>query len=252
MKIGYLIIGLLISTFLITACSIEPTGYATKEIEAKTPPQPMQEPTEEKPSCIDKCSINSCDGYKFISCETKDNGCKSEVNKGYVKGKCGVKCVQDSDCGSNQNCESYKCKCSDTCSTDSCSGFEFISCESKLDGCKAPINKGLIRGKCNVDCVSNSDCNLNYECLTYKCVKKVSEEVESQTSTISDSLKQLQEKLKEQQRINSKIEDCTKLCAGEDYNIPYIKNTFWSTCYQVYYYTGEEALDEMITDCQNA
>lgn len=104
MKIGHLIIGLLISTFLITACSIEPTGYATKEIEAKTPPQPIQEPKEEKPSCTDSCSTNGCDGYKFISCETTDNGCKSEVNKGYVKGKCNVGCITDSDCKNNEQC----------------------------------------------------------------------------------------------------------------------------------------------------
>ena len=104
MKLGHLILGLLISTLLITACSIKPTGYATKEIEAKTSPQPIQEPKEEKPSCTDLCSTNDCDGYKFISCETTDNGCKSEVNKGYVKGKCNVECITDSDCKVNEQC----------------------------------------------------------------------------------------------------------------------------------------------------
>ena len=104
MKLGYLIMGLFMSVFLITACSIEPTGYATKEIEAKTPPQTIQEPKEEKPSCTDSCSTNSCDGYKFISCETTDKGCKSEVNKGHVKGKCNVECITDSDCKGNEQC----------------------------------------------------------------------------------------------------------------------------------------------------
>ena len=43
MKLEHLILGLLISTLLITACSIEPTGYATKEIEAKQNQTPNME-----------------------------------------------------------------------------------------------------------------------------------------------------------------------------------------------------------------
>ncbi|MBI1935571.1 hypothetical protein HYS31_03960 [Candidatus Woesearchaeota archaeon] len=257
MSLNKLLLFLVAFIFLINACSETETltGNIIKEpvneIETKTPPsQEIKEIKEEKPACINQCSSNRCEGFSYILCLSGEDDCKSEINKGIVKGKCGVECNQDSECSNAKKCQSYKCECSDKCSSDSCSGFEFISCESDLDGCKNSIRRGLIKGKCNVDCVSNSDCSSNYECLTYKCIKKISENVESQASTISDSLKQLQEKLKEQQKINSKVDECAKLCAGEQYNIPYVKDTFWSTCYEVYYYAGEEALNEMIADCK--
>ncbi len=111
MRIGYLVLVFLVISFLITACSnVEtPTGQAIKEPvkEAEpetTPAQQIQEPEEEKPSCTDECSSDSCDGYKFISCETTEEGCKSEVNNGFIKGKCNVECISDSDCKINERC----------------------------------------------------------------------------------------------------------------------------------------------------
>jgi len=50
----------------------------------------------------------------------------------------------------------------------------------------------------------------------------------------------------EQICINKKLDECTKLCAGEDINIPVIKNECYSSCYQIYYYGGEKDLDELI------
>ena len=118
MRLIYLIIGLLISSIFIIGCdNIEtPTGQAIKETlketntESAPPNNNVETEIEEKPSCVDKCSTNSCDGYKFISCETTDGDCKSEVNKGHVKGKCNVNCITSSDCKNNEQCsEDFNC-----------------------------------------------------------------------------------------------------------------------------------------------
>ena len=390
MKLEHLILGLLISTLLITACSIEPTGYATKEIEAKqnqtpnmevkqkeiTPTAQSKNESEEikisvtktkydlgdypnfliqggvfkgvliigdKAPSADVISITDIamslaysienNGYPIAIGETKlaselDN-IKSKnailvgspcINKGiadlfpkFDSSKCvddytysgipknkGIILVVENN-GNTQiivtgysqtninhaskvllNYKDYKLdgnlitineygkveeiektntqeskeiddkiSCKDECSADDCSGFEFMSCQNKLSGCKGLINKGIVKGKCGVGCVSNSDCNLNYECITYKCVIKAITEEKTEVSDISESLKKLQEKLKEQQRINSKIEECSKLCSGEEYNIPAVKSAFWSSCYETYYYGGEQVLDDLIADCQN-
>ena len=107
---------LLISSFFMIGCEdIEtPTGQAIKETVKETDKESApsekivetktEEKIEEKPSCTDSCSTNGCYGYKFISCEATDNGCKSEVNKGYVKGRCNIVCITDSDCKGNEQC----------------------------------------------------------------------------------------------------------------------------------------------------
>ncbi len=56
------------------------------------------------------------------------------------------------------------------------------------------------------------------------------------------------EDLEEQSNIYKKLDECTELSAGEDINIPAIKNEFYMACYQIYYYGGEEALDEYIAE----
>jgi hypothetical protein len=52
----------------------------------------------------------------------------------------------------------------------------------------------------------------------------------------------------EQLCINKKIDDCTRLCAGTDIEIPAVKTDCHSTCYQVYYYGGEKDLDDLIIE----
>lgn len=64
-----------------------------------------------------------------------------------------------------------KPRCSDECSADSCSGPEFIQCVTKDNGCKYKENKGKIKGKCGVECRSDSDCKSTEGCGDYKCVK---------------------------------------------------------------------------------
>ena len=46
--------------------------------------------------------------------------------------------------------------------------------------------------------------------------------------------------------ISKKKNLCIELCAGEDISIPYIKSECKSYCKELYYYGGEEALNEEI------
>ena len=48
--------------------------------------------------------------------------------------------------------------------------------------------------------------------------------------------------------VSQKRKECTELCAGEDINIPVVKNECSSSCYQIYYYAGEESLDNYLKE----
>lgn len=65
---------------------------------------------EVKPSCSDECSSNSCDDFNYIYCVRAEDGCKHRDNKGKIINKCGVECLSNSDCETNEECESYKCE----------------------------------------------------------------------------------------------------------------------------------------------
>ena len=107
-------------------------------------------------------------------------------------------------------------------------------------------------------CVDKNDCEPpqnkpteNQTCTEVK--KEIKTETSPDTSSsddwlgdLEDSLKNLNKGLEEQSRINKKVDECTKLCAGGDIGVPYVKNVCRSDCYQVYYYAGEEALDDLI------
>lgn len=47
-----------------------------------------------------------------------------------------------------------------------------------------------------------------------------------------------------------KLNKCTELCAGKDINIPAIKQDCYSSCYNLYYYFGEEELNKYIEDME--
>ncbi|MBI2146294.1 hypothetical protein HYU22_03070 [Candidatus Woesearchaeota archaeon] len=84
-------------------------------------------------------------------------------------------------------------------------------------------------------------------------VNQATETRQETTDTISNLQKALEDakkQLENHQSKTSKLDECTKLCAGEEYDIPYVKDEWYSTCYQIYYYAGESALDEQIADCK--
>jgi len=73
---------------------------------------------------------------------------------------------------------------------------------------------------------------------------------ENQSPAESDQTTECTGKVFEKTCINLKLSTCTKLCAGEDIDIPAVKTDCHSTCYQVYYYGGEKDLDDLIKEYQ--
>ncbi len=72
--------------------------------------------------------------------------------------------------------------------------------------------------------------------------------VDIDADSFLDDINEALEDLKEQQGIYEKLDECTELCAGEDIDIPVIKSECSLSCTQIYYYTGEESLDEYIEE----
>jgi hypothetical protein len=50
--------------------------------------------------------------------------------------------------------------------------------------------------------------------------------------------------------ISDKLDACTRSCAGDEYDIPAMRQYWYDDCYESYYYNGEEELDKQITDCR--
>jgi len=71
---------------------------------------PEQEEQPEEPSCSDDCQTETCHGFKYYQCVLQEDGCKHKVDSGVVKGKCGIDCFLNSDCGTGKECLSYKCQ----------------------------------------------------------------------------------------------------------------------------------------------
>ena len=55
-------------------------------------------------------SVDSCSGFDYTECLMKSDGCKDKNFRGKIKGKCGVECTTDNDCGANEECSNYKCE----------------------------------------------------------------------------------------------------------------------------------------------
>lgn len=62
--------------------------------------------------------------------------------------------------------------CTDECETDSCTGIKQVACTLGTNGCKQKISRGVVKGKCGVECFFNSDCKTGMDCASYKCVAK--------------------------------------------------------------------------------
>lgn len=59
--------------------------------------------------------------------------------------------------------------CVDECSSEICDGFAFYECVLQEDGCKDKVSKGIIKDKCGVECLSDSDCQSGWGCSNYEC-----------------------------------------------------------------------------------
>lgn len=201
------------------------------ETEVLTVESPVTEPIESKvksadkshetnvpePSCMDKCSEPACEGYFFIDCISDVDGCLKNAAAKLVVGKCGVWCVSDSDCGQDEDCQEYKC------------------------GKSAP--------PISDEQGDEEDPTLMEE---DEALEDEWKETEDRMGGIVGALEDLAEKMEESTRILQKLNDCTEICAGEYYDIPAVRNEFYSICYQLYYYAGEDQLDDYIEECKTS
>lgn len=60
----------------------------------------------------------------------------------------------------------------DECYEDMCLGYRYFKCVMQEDGCKDKVDKGITKGRCDVECVFNYDCSQDQECVAYKCEAK--------------------------------------------------------------------------------
>jgi len=194
---------LVFSLLVLAGCgSDEITGDVVKEI-------------GEELICEDECSTETCSGNDYVACEDNE-GCKKEINKGKVIDKCGVECLYNSDCETNEKCEK--------------------------DMCIEEVVKYVCPdGETTVDDIINCP--------------KPKEEPKKDTDSGSDfldALEDLGEALEDSSRITTKINECIEVCCGiECDEIPAMWSEFYSACSQMYYYGGEKGLDDFIEGCRN-
>lgn len=97
---------------------------------------------------------------------------------------------------------------------------------------------------------SNQQEEVNEEPIIVVQQEEINEEKEEDINeeSWSEDLREALEDLKETTSTYKKVNECTELCAGENIDIPVVKGECHSSCYQIYYYTGEEGLDEYIEE----
>lgn len=111
----------IVAILLIAGCSKSEsdaiTGAVVSEQQAQQQPKISQQPqqveteTNKQIACTDECSEDGCNGWKFVKCEVNADGCKDKIEVGLTNGKCGIQCLSDADCNSQQKCTvNYECK----------------------------------------------------------------------------------------------------------------------------------------------
>lgn len=120
--------------------------------EKNTPLQIKTDSIEPKSTCFDECSSDSCIGTYYYKCKEQSDGCKEEIDKGRVIGKCNVECLENNDCGSGEECSYYECKPIDC-------GYSEMFKDGKCVGC----------GREHEQCCDNSECNYGNICISGIC-----------------------------------------------------------------------------------
>ena len=100
---------------------------------------------------------DKCVGSNYVAC--KQNEASSFIadffNNGQIVGKCGVECIEDTDC--NQDVQDVRYGCD---KKDSLNIVEKNVCLNNICSFKTDIdNIGKILGKCGVECLTDTNCN---------------------------------------------------------------------------------------------
>lgn len=94
-----IIFGMVLVTLVLVGCV--KSSYVSKNVDSKE--------IIEKPTCVDECSQSTCDGLYNIACSVGADGCKYKQLKEKIMGKCGINCLEDSDCSTDEICSFNKC-----------------------------------------------------------------------------------------------------------------------------------------------
>ena len=76
-------------------------------------------------------------------------------------------------------------------------------------------------------------------------------EKEENTTENTNYIQETKKESGKDDSLSEKLDKCTRLCAGEEYEIPYVKDEVYKNCYQIYYYAGMQALDDRIAECSD-
>lgn len=119
--------------------------------------------------------------------------CSNAASSGYIwlSGQC---CL---DSNHNGRCDlDEKGICQDECSVTKCNGKEFYECLHSQNGCSYYSPKGIVKGQCGVDCLTNADCatdqkcSVNNKCEANKCGDGVCDSGENCNTCSMDCIKQ--------------------------------------------------------------
>ena len=131
----------------------------------------------------------------------------------------------------------------------------------KIDTCTPDWDCGSW-SKCSSSEVQNRKCTDINSCgilnnkpsISRACTHKAQEvepDADSSSGGWMEDLSQAMEEMEETLNIYDKLDECSELCAGESADIPYVKNECYSACNEIYYYAGEEALDNFMEGYRN-
>ena len=123
----------------------------------------LVEKCEEGYSCVDGECVEECESHYEKRCYEGDvwwyDSCGNREEK-YEE--CGEKECVNGECvlGCEDECSRGEAKCEED--------HTYWVCEK--NGCWTWKNKGIVKGKCGVECMSNEDCPEGEVCKEYKCV----------------------------------------------------------------------------------
>lgn len=154
-------------------------------------------------------------------------GSDSEITGDVVNGQEEVEeCVPDWDCSSWSDCTS--------------SGSQTRTC-TDLNNC------GVTSGKPS----ETQTCEYTFSEEPEESFEELFEEFGEIIDSLFESQDEnLREKDLNEMSISEKKNLCTQLCAGDDIDVPYVESVCRSDCIKIYYYTGEEGLDNYIEELQ--
>ena len=116
-------------------------------------------------------SQDDCANYCFQQPHSDCAAGGWEVLGTYPDCTCNYICPEGGNTAETQPAETTP-SCTNECESTECLANKQYDCVTGADGCKNKVESKIAKGKCGVECISNSDCT-GQECIAYKCKAKV-------------------------------------------------------------------------------